>query len=47
MKYETPELTSLAPAVTAIQAFKMEPISVVESPQRLTEQQVGAYEGWE
>ena len=47
MKYETPELTALTPAVNAIQATKTinHPLDSQPTPQ--PEVGVGAYEDWE
>jgi len=45
MKYETPELTALTPAINAIQAAKNpEPDG---DGQSLTEVPIGAYQDWE
>lgn len=44
MKYETPELTALTPAIDAIQAIKVSPNPTDGSQ---PEQSVGAYEDWE
>jgi len=45
MKYETPELTALTPAINAIQAVK-NPIQDVDG-QSMTEVPIGAYQDWE
>ncbi len=46
MKYETPELTALSPAINAIQFPKALPVNELDSP-TLTEYGVGAYQDWE
>jgi hypothetical protein len=45
MKYETPELTALTPAIDAIQAQKFEP-PTIDQP-KVHETAVSAYEDWE
>jgi hypothetical protein len=45
MKYKTPELTALTPAINAIQADKIVPASP-DSPTK-HESGVGAYQDWE
>jgi hypothetical protein len=47
MKYETPKLTALTPAINAIQATKGEPVNIKDTPTKLTEHMVGAYQDWE
>ena len=47
MKYETPELTALTPAINASQAIKAEPRCVCEGPLYLTEYGTSAYQDWE
>jgi hypothetical protein len=47
MKYETPELTALAPAINAIQATKGFPVDTQDAPRELTESTGGAYQDWE
>ena len=47
MKYETPELTALAPAINAIQAVKQEPPDIEDHPTLMTESSTGAYQDWE
>jgi len=48
MKYETPELTALTPAINASQAIKVQPQSCEDVPLcYLTELPLGAYEDWE
>jgi hypothetical protein len=47
MKYETPELTALTPAINASQAIKAETRCVCEGPLYLTEYGTSAYQDWE
>ncbi len=48
MKYETPELTALTPAINAIQATKTNSSPADGSePQPNHESGMGAYEDWE
>jgi hypothetical protein len=47
MKYETPKLTALTPAINAIQATKGEPPNTLDTPLYLTEHLGGAYQDWE
>jgi hypothetical protein len=47
MKYETPELTALTPAINAIQAVKQEPPDIEDHPTLMTESSTGAYQDWE
>jgi len=46
MKYETPQLTMLTPAINVIQATKQFPVDELDSP-RMTEVAIGAYPDWE
>jgi hypothetical protein len=47
MKYETPELTALMPAINAIQAIKGFPVDPQDAPRELSEHAGGAYQDWE
>lgn len=47
MKYETPELTALTPAINAIQRVKGEPFNILDLGPFLTEYPSAAYEDWE
>jgi hypothetical protein len=47
MKYETPELTALTPAINAIQMVKADPVTNEDSPIHLTEYGTSAYQDWE
>ena len=49
MKYETPELTALTPAINAIQAgtAKRLPPFVYDSITRMDNEQVSGYADWE
>ena len=46
MKYETPELTSLTPAINAIQEAKNMTVDQLDTPE-YQEIGVGAYQDWE
>ena len=48
MKYETPELKALTPAINAIQAFKNDMTGVVDNPVTTPRYELGAaYADWE
>jgi hypothetical protein len=47
MKYETPELTVLTPAIGAIRRVKGEPFNFLDPITFLTEYASAAYEDWE
>ena len=47
MKYETPELTPLAPAINAIQGISPKSSAKVGDPAPERHESSGAYEDWE
>ena len=46
MKYETPELTALTPAINAVQVSKGSP-DLGDSPPEPNNETIGAYADWE